>query len=114
MLALEGDLDIESSPDLALALDELLAIGNSPVVIDLTRVRYVSSAGWGVFIARIATAKFRRDRIKLCGMNDTVREVFELLGLHHIMEAHDHVQDAISACRTFRFAPGADPGFDLD
>lgn len=94
VLALRGDVDTENALQLDEAVDRLLQ-QQDRLVIDLTQVRYVSSAGWRSFIAR--GSRGPQPGIKLAGMGPTVSEVFLLLGLDMVMNAYETVQEAVDA-----------------
>ena len=80
VLALEGRLDTDTSADLELAVQDLLQAGDRRfVVIDLQGVGYVSSAGLRVLLA-LAKSLEGKGRLRLCALNQTVRQVFDVAG----------------------------------
>ena len=82
------------------AIDSILQQRTYHVVVDLTKVSYISSAGWGVFISKIKDIRENHGGLKIAGMRPDVRDVFDLLGFGHIIEAHDTVDDAVAAFET--------------
>ncbi|MCC6440295.1 MAG: STAS domain-containing protein, partial [Rhodanobacteraceae bacterium] len=79
VLALEGRLDTDTSADLELAVQDFLQEGSSDFVIDLQGVGYVSSAGLRVLLA-LAKSLEGKGRLRLCALNQTVRQVFDVAG----------------------------------
>ena len=79
------------------AIDSILRQGNYHIVVDLTKVGYISSAGWGVFISKIKDIRENGGGLKIAGMRPDVRDVFDLLGFGHIIEAHESVDEAVGA-----------------
>ena len=77
VLALEGRLDTDTSADLELAVQDFLQEGSSDFVIDLQGVGYVSSAGLRVLLA-LAKSLEGKGRLRLCALNQTVRQVFDV------------------------------------
>ncbi len=92
-----GYIDTTTSSELERALDSLLKEGIFQVVIDLEKVDYISSAGWGIFISEIKGIRERGGDLKLARMIPDVYEVFELLEFHYILKAFDTVEEALKS-----------------
>jgi anti-sigma B factor antagonist len=97
VLSLDGYVDSATSLNMDEAIDSILQQRVYHVVVDLTKVSYISSAGWGVFISKIKDIRENHGGLKIAGMRPDVRDVFDLLGFGHIIEAHDTVQEAVAA-----------------
>ena len=100
VLSLDGYVDSATSLNMDEAIDSILQQRTYHVVVDLTKVSYISSAGWGVFISKIKDIRENHGGLKIAGMRPDVRDVFDLLGFGHIIEAHDTVDDAVAAFET--------------
>jgi anti-sigma B factor antagonist len=97
VLSLDGYVDSATSLNMDEAIDSILRQGVYCVVVDLTKVGYISSAGWGVFISKIKDIRENGGGLKIAGMRPDVRDVFDLLGFGHIIEAHENVEEAIGS-----------------
>ena len=75
-----GRIDSTTSALLDRHLQGLAAAGQTRVVIDFTGVDYISSAGLRVLLALAKRGRDHKGRVALFGMNDSVRQVFELAG----------------------------------
>ncbi len=91
-----GYIDTTTSSELEHHLNDLIKRGSYNIIIDLSNVDYVSSAGWGIFISEIKGLREHGGDLKLVGMIPEVYEVFELLEFHYILKAFDKLQDAIA------------------
>ncbi|HEY2395294.1 MAG TPA: STAS domain-containing protein [Rudaea sp.] len=80
ILVLSGRLDTETSADLELALQDLQAAGATQFVIDLGEIGYVSSAGLRVLLALAKQLDGGHGSLKLCALNDAVKQVFDVAG----------------------------------
>ena len=100
VLSLDGYVDSATSLNMDEAIDSILQQRTYHVVVDLTKVSYISSAGWGVFISKIKDIRENHGGLKIAGMRPDVRDVFDLLGFGHIIEAHDTVPEAVTAFET--------------
>jgi anti-sigma B factor antagonist len=79
----EGRIDtataIEFEKKLVEHLDDV-----SDIVIDMTKVEYVSSAGLRVFL-KVQKLIIKQGKMKLIGVNENVKEVFEITGFSKII-----------------------------
>lgn len=91
-----GYIDTTTSSELEHHLNELIKNGSYNIIIDLSNVDYVSSAGWGIFISEIKGIREHGGDLKLVGMIPEVYEVFELLEFHNILKAFDTIKEAVA------------------
>jgi anti-anti-sigma factor len=80
ILVLSGRLDTETSADVELSLQDLLAAGDRNFLIDMTGIGYVSSAGLRVLLATVKQLEGGKGSLRLCGLNPSVRQVFDVAG----------------------------------
>ncbi len=99
ILQVSGYLDTTTSGELETALYDLLKREQYKIIVDLSGVSYISSAGWGIFIGEIKEIRSNGGDLKLVGMNGDVHEVFQLLEFHSILECYQDVESASSAFR---------------
>jgi anti-sigma B factor antagonist len=98
ILRVSGYVDTTTSPELERRLQALLREKRFHIVVDLSRVEYISSAGWGIFISEIREIREKSGDLKLAGMIPDVREVFDLLEFENILQAYS---DADLAAASF-------------
>lgn len=91
-----GYIDTTTSSELERTLDSLLKTGVVNIIIDLGKVDYISSAGWGIFISEIKGIRERGGDLKLAQMIPDVYEVFELLEFNYILKSYDTVEEALA------------------
>ena len=95
IVALAGHLDSNTSPEAQQALDAILAGGVAKVVIDFSALDYISSAGLRVLLGTAKRLKQERGALRLFGLNETVREVFEISGFATILTVVDTEASAL-------------------
>ncbi len=95
LLEAGGYIDTNTSPELQKVLNHTIESGNYQIVVDMSDVQYVSSAGWGVFVGEIRRLKEKGGDLKLTCMTPEVNEVFEMLEFHRILSAYDRTEEAI-------------------
>jgi anti-sigma B factor antagonist len=84
-LSPQGELDANSSIDMDEKIQELLEAGVINFHIDCTGLRYISSAGLGVFISYLDEIKAKGGKIIFSNLSTSVHDVFKLLGLTQIV-----------------------------
>jgi len=75
-----GRIDSTTSDQLDQHLTKLVTGGERRVVVDFSRVEYISSAGLRVMLALAKRMKDARGAVALCAMGEPVRQVFDLAG----------------------------------
>jgi anti-anti-sigma factor len=65
-----------------------------PVVIDCSKLTYVSSAGLRVFLMAAKKAKASGGKIVICCLTQGVEEVFVVSGFSKIIEMHKTLEEA--------------------
>jgi anti-sigma B factor antagonist len=115
ILRVSGYVDTTTSPDLERRLQALLREKRYHVVVDLARVEYISSAGWGIFISEIREIREHGGDLKLAGMAPDVKEVFDLLEFENILQAYSDADLAVASFGPIvpantSMSPGIGPG----
>lgn len=104
VIAVRGELDLGTAPNLEDPLEEAIASGDASVLIDLSECEFIDSTG----IAMIVRAWQRLDsgangegsgRVVICSYNDQVRRVLEITGLELSIPIHSTRDEALAALR---------------
>ncbi|HHM23761.1 MAG TPA: anti-sigma factor antagonist [Bacteroidetes bacterium] len=95
-LKVNGFIDTSTSLYLVEKIKDLLKQGYVQLVVDMSGVNYVSSAGWGVFVGEIKDFRERGGDIKLVNMTPEVYDVFEMLEFNRILKSYDSVEEAVN------------------
>jgi anti-anti-sigma factor len=92
-----GELDIVSAPVVTERLRELSSGEARHLILDLSRVTFMSSAGVAMLIAATDQAG-DIGRVHLVGVagNSQVRRVLEITGLSRVFGLYDGVEDALA------------------
>lgn len=68
---------------------------HTQVVLDVSGVCFIDSSGLGALIACLRNLNGRRGDLRLCGMTNTVRALFELMRMHRVFQIHDSRDAAV-------------------
>lgn len=93
-LAVEGQVDMHTSPELRGRLRESLDRRASPIVVDLTRVGFIDSSGLATLIEALQAVGRYGGRLRLCGLSPAVKNLFKLSNLISIFDLRETREDA--------------------
>jgi anti-sigma B factor antagonist len=79
------------------SLDEFALQSRMNVVIDMTNVPFIDSTGVGALMRALFAFRRRGGRLKFCGLNKRVDDVFYTIDLRNIFHVYDTQLDAVSA-----------------
>lgn len=79
ILEVAGELDAKTTPTLKAKLDDLLAKGIESLLIDMTRLTYISSAGCGALNAALKALKDKGGKMALSSLSKEVRDTMDLM-----------------------------------
>lgn len=92
---LDGEMNAVTSAEVETRLTQLILGGNRKLIINLSAVDYISSAGLRVFLAANKQMKKMQGEMRICQMNPTVKEVFEISGFHLIFHLYAELNQAL-------------------
>lgn len=101
VLTVSGEIDLTSGPRLRAALDEILdergARAPKGIVVDLTAVSFLSSAGLAVLIDAHEHAALRGIALKVVvdGAGSAVARAFQAAAIHEHLNLHLSLGDAL-------------------
>lgn len=102
VLSLEGHLDAHTAPEFERAIQAEIDAGRVRLLVDGSQLKYISSAGLGVFMSFIEEIRERGGDIKICSLIPKVQQIFEILGFQAI---YDLVESRAAALQRFAQAP---------
>ena len=86
VLSLEGYLDAHTAPEFEKTVQAEFQAGRVQMVVECSRLTYISSAGLGVFMSFIEEIRAAGGDIKICGLAPKVFQVFDILGFSALFE----------------------------
>ena len=98
VLSIGGKIDQLSADTFHQLLKPHLAVcgvDGQSLVLDLSGVEYVSSAGLRIFMLASREVKPRQGKLALTGMQRVVKEIFEISKFSLLFPIHDRVEDAL-------------------
>lgn len=83
---LEGRLDTAASPETEKAVQPLYNCENQDIILDCTKLEYISSSGLRIFLSILKNAKPKGSHVYIKGLNDDLRQVFAMTGFTNLFE----------------------------
>lgn len=86
VIELEGRFETAVAQEFVLKFNDLMDDGVDKVIVDLSKVKLLGSTGLAALIYALKRLRERRGDLHLCGVPDTVRQVFQLTRLHLVFK----------------------------
>ena len=96
VVLLEGELDTPSAPEAKDQLDRLRGEGVKKILLDLQKLDFITSAGLRVLLATAQELKEVGGELRVCNLNETVQEVFDISGFNTLLMVFDNEAKAIT------------------
>ncbi len=95
VIDVKGYLDAHTAPELENVFNKLLDEKRFKVVVNFDELKYISSAGLGVFMAYVETMRENKGDIKFSNMKENVYNIFDLLGFPILYEFFKDEREAL-------------------
>lgn len=96
IIRVEGKLNSSNAAELEAEILGRLSEGTYQLVLDLSEMSYISSAGLRVVLVAAKRLKQVAGELLLCGLQPAVRAVFEMSGFLAILNVVDTCEQALS------------------
>jgi anti-sigma B factor antagonist len=97
IMSINGQLDSFTVSDLKNELKKLTDANSSKIILNLSNVKYANSTSIGAIVAVAQQLRKRKGDLKLCGLTDDIRKVFDLVGASKILEIFKTEQEAVKS-----------------
>lgn len=97
VVALTGEVDLYTAPDLKQELVRLVDGGARQVVVDLTDTSFIDSTTLGVLISGVKRLRPDGGRLELVVTDRNIAKVFEITGLDRVFSIHPDRRAALAA-----------------
>jgi len=92
-------LDASSAKDFKAAIQPVL-LPEAKVILDLSQLKFVDSSGLGAMLSSLRQLNGAGGDLKLCGMNKSIRSLFELVRMHRVFEIFNTREEAARSFET--------------
>jgi anti-sigma B factor antagonist len=99
VVAVAGEVDVHSAPQLREGLTAELQSASSAVVVDLTHVSFLDSTGLGALVAVRTAAGDKGIALPVVCTSERIMKLFTITGLDGVFDIHPDVDSALAAVK---------------
>ena len=92
----EGRIDTQAATEMDEALQAAVSAGKHNLVVDMSKVEYISSAGLRALAAVLVKSGAEGGDMKLAALNARVTRVFNIIGFDVLMSLHETPEAAVA------------------
>ena len=96
VVRVEGQLIVGNRQDLKTLIQESLEAGDRKFLIDCTHTAYIDSSGLGALVTISKKVRENGGELRLAGLNDDLRSLFELTKLDSLFHIVPTVDDGLA------------------
>lgn len=96
VVSVSGRMDAVTAPDFESKITEAIIGGERKLVITLTGLEYISSAGLRAILAIAKRMRENQGQVVFAGLQGHVLEVFKISGFRSIFKIFDTEQEAVT------------------
>jgi anti-sigma B factor antagonist len=97
LVEVSGRIDSSTAPEFEEALQGVTGDGRHNIVVDLSGVDYMSSAGLRILVATLRECKKRLGNVKLANPSERASDVLSLAGLDTMFDIYDDRTAAVGS-----------------
>jgi anti-sigma B factor antagonist len=97
VIEVDGQLIVGNRQDLKQQVLDALAAGDRKFLIDFTKTGYIDSSGLGVLVSLSKKIRDEGGDLRLAGLNEDLRTLFELTKLDTLFAITDSASEALAA-----------------
>lgn len=97
ILVLAGEIDASVKDELLARITDLIDHDRTPLLIDMTGVKFCDSSGLTVAVRARRHAAASGNRLAFCGLTSRVGEVFRITGMDRFVAVYPTLADAAQA-----------------
>lgn len=88
VLTLQGDIDLESSPELREVLKKISTSHCPSLLIDFAQVSYIDSSGLATIIEYFQAAQAYKGKLAICSLGPRIKNSFSIVRLDEIFSIY--------------------------
>ena len=91
----EGDLDTNTSPKAEKFINKIIDQNKKKILVNFKNLDYISSAGLRVLLGTMKMLHKMEGELKICDLNETVLEIFDISGFSTILSVCENEEIAL-------------------
>jgi len=95
IVGINGRLDTTNYSVLEKKLLELIDSGNTRLLVNLSKMDYVSSSGLRILLMALKRITLAKGKFILCSLQENIKEIFEISGFTNIFEIYPSEEEGL-------------------
>ena len=95
VVGINGMLDTGTAPDLEKQLSELIDQGHIKIILNFEDLAFIASTGLRVILSTGKKLAKAGSEIRICTLNDTVQDIFEMSGFISMFKVFETVEEGL-------------------
>jgi anti-sigma B factor antagonist len=100
VIALAGEVDLYTAPELKQQLLEVIGQGAKEVVVDLTDTTFIDSTTLGVLVGGVKRLRPNGGQVSLVCSDKNITKIFEITGLDKVFPIHATRAEAVETIQS--------------
>jgi anti-sigma B factor antagonist len=97
VIAISGDVDAMTAPDLSTFLDKQLQAGFTQLIVDCRTIGYLGSAGVRIILHFLKATRQAGGDLRLANIQPEIFKVFDMTGIAGITHFYDDIPSAVAS-----------------
>lgn len=97
ILSVKGSIDADTASEFDQSLEKNISGGRDRLILDLSRLEYISSAGLRVIMKAAKKMEITGGEMAITGLRGVVQEVFKVSGFYSLFNIYDSEEEAVLA-----------------
>ncbi len=97
LVAVTESVDALTAPDLTRLLSEQIAVGRCNLVVDLTKVDFMSSAGLRTLLGGVKETRTHGGDLRIASANPGIDKVLKMSGFNNVAKVFTSSDDALAS-----------------
>src|SRR3954447_20595820 len=99
VVAVAGEIDVSTSPQLKSALNDAIASGRTRIVVDLARTSFLDSSGLGALVGTVRRLRAHDGRLAVVNTDPNLARTFEVTRADQLFGIYATREEAVEALR---------------
>lgn len=95
IVAIKGRIDTVTAGEFESKISELASGRGSKIILDCSGLDYISSSGLRVFLVTHKKTNANGGHLRVCCLQPSIREIFDLTGFSSILDLRDELSSAL-------------------
>ena len=95
VLAVDGDIDLNSSPEMRKKFEELIVNNSVKIVVNFQNVNYIDSSGLATVIEMLQRLKKTQGELRLSNMSEKIKNLLEITKIDKLFKMYSSEAEAL-------------------